>query len=85
MTKERGERAGAQSAEAPVNIRWDDSNLRSLYANVCNVLGTREEIVLLFEVLAPRRNCNLHFLGRLSLLQESKRRQNPAYLPDVDD
>ena len=29
-------------------IKWDDSNMRSAYANVCNVTGTREEIVLLF-------------------------------------
>jgi hypothetical protein len=28
--------------------RWDDSNMKSTYANVCNVAGTREEIVLLF-------------------------------------
>ena len=31
-----------------VRIRWDDSNMRSVYANVCNVAGTREEIVILF-------------------------------------
>ncbi len=29
-------------------INWDDSNMRSVYANVCNVAGTREEVVLLF-------------------------------------
>ena len=29
-------------------IRWDDSNLRSVYANVCNVSSTREEVTLLF-------------------------------------
>lgn len=29
-------------------VRWDDTNMRSVYANVCNVAGTREEIVLLF-------------------------------------
>ncbi|MBN2328530.1 MAG: DUF3467 domain-containing protein [Candidatus Omnitrophica bacterium] len=29
-------------------INWDDSQMRSSYANVCNVTGTREEIVLLF-------------------------------------
>ena len=29
-------------------IRWDDSNLRSSYANVVNVTSTREEVVLLF-------------------------------------
>ena len=29
-------------------IVWDDSSMRSVYANVSNVAGTREEIVLLF-------------------------------------
>jgi len=29
-------------------VTWDDSKMRSSYANVCNVLGTREEIMLLF-------------------------------------
>jgi hypothetical protein len=31
-----------------LKIRWDSSNLRSAYANVFNVAGTREEIVLFF-------------------------------------
>ncbi len=31
-----------------IKIRWDDSNMRSIYANVANVAGTREEVVLLF-------------------------------------
>lgn len=29
-------------------IKWDDSNLKSSYANFCNVASTREEVVLLF-------------------------------------
>lgn len=29
-------------------IRWDDSKMRSGYANVCNVSSTREEVTLLF-------------------------------------
>lgn len=29
-------------------ITWDDSKMRSTYANVCNVSSTREEITLLF-------------------------------------
>lgn len=29
-------------------IRWDDSKMRSSYANVCNVSSTREEVTLLF-------------------------------------
>jgi hypothetical protein len=29
-------------------VRWDDSQMKSSYANVCNVASTREEVVLLF-------------------------------------
>jgi len=43
-------RPGAQSVEGQPNVRWDDSNMRSQYSNVCNVAGTREEIILLFGV-----------------------------------
>jgi hypothetical protein len=44
---------GAPEKTAPkeqqqMKVRWDNSNLRSTYSNVCNVAGTREEIVLLF-------------------------------------
>jgi len=41
-------RGTAAPADAQLRIKWDDSNMRSVYANVCNVAGTREEIVLLF-------------------------------------
>jgi hypothetical protein len=42
-----------ENAELPrdaagMKIRWDDSNMKSSYANVCNVTSTREEVVLLF-------------------------------------
>ena len=35
-------------AGGQTRIVWDDSNMRSVYANVSNVAGGREEIVLLF-------------------------------------
>jgi hypothetical protein len=52
-TKGRGaaaQAAPAQQAAAAGQTRivWDDTNMRSGYANVANVAGTREEIVLLF-------------------------------------
>lgn len=31
-----------------IKVRWDSSSMRSVYANVCNVAGTREEVVLFF-------------------------------------
>ena len=48
--KKTGEEKVADAPLAPqqVKVRWDDSNMKSVYANVCNVAGTREEIVLLF-------------------------------------
>lgn len=39
--------AAAAQQDGP-KVTWDDSKMRSSYANVCNVLGTREEIMLLF-------------------------------------
>ncbi|SPP66890.1 DUF3467 domain-containing protein [Nitrospira lenta] len=44
--------AAAQAAKAAANpsIRWDDTNLKSSYANVCNVSTTREEVVLIFGI-----------------------------------
>ncbi len=46
----RDERQGTVEAAPPgqVKIRWDDTNMRSIYANVCNVAGTLEEIVIMF-------------------------------------
>jgi hypothetical protein len=35
-------------AGAGPKVVWDDSKMKTSYANVCNVLGTREEIMLLF-------------------------------------
>jgi hypothetical protein len=43
--------AEAESAVAGAEgtrINWDVSNLRSVYANVCSVSSTREEVVMLF-------------------------------------
>ena len=51
MSKEPGDiRPGVQTRTGGLTVRWDDSGMRSSYANVCNVAGTREEIVLLFGV-----------------------------------
>ena len=35
---------------AGVKLRWDDTHMKSAYANVCNVSSTREEVVLMFGV-----------------------------------
>ena len=47
--KDTGAAAGGPAqAGGQTKIVWDDSNMRSVYANVSNVAGGREEIVLLF-------------------------------------
>ena len=37
-----------QEAAEGTRIKWDDTGMRSSYANVCNVTSTREEVVMLF-------------------------------------
>ena len=37
-----------EAQDDQTTIRWDGSNMRSTYANVCNVSSTREEVTLLF-------------------------------------
>jgi len=48
------EKKAAEGAEVKgpegARIEWDDSNMKSAYANVCNVTSTREEVVMLFGV-----------------------------------
>ena len=45
MAKERKE--GPAGGAAPT-IKWDDSDMKTSYANVCNVSSSREEVTLLF-------------------------------------
>jgi len=47
--RQSGQSASPSQAEG-MKIKWDDSNMRSGYANVCNVTSTREEVVLLFGI-----------------------------------
>lgn len=44
-----GENAAAKELEG-TKIKWDDSQMKSSYANVCNVTSTREEVVMLFGI-----------------------------------
>lgn len=44
-----GTPAGAAKKGSEVQkVVWDDSRMNTSYSNVCNVLGSREEITLLF-------------------------------------
>jgi len=40
--------AASAAAENATKVVWDDSRMNTSYSNVCNVLGSREEITLLF-------------------------------------
>lgn len=50
MTAEKKSQKGAEPEQVAgqTKIIWDDSNIRSAYANVAEVVGSREEIMLLF-------------------------------------
>lgn len=37
-----------EETQTMTKVRWDDSKMRSSYANVCNVSSTREEMTMLF-------------------------------------
>jgi hypothetical protein len=43
----------AETADAnalQTRVKWDDSAMKSSYANVCNVTSTREEVVMLYGI-----------------------------------
>jgi hypothetical protein len=40
--------AAAKKPADTQKVVWDDSRMNTSYSNVCNVLGSREEITLLF-------------------------------------
>ena len=43
-------------ATPQVNVKWDDSNMRSHYANVVNAAATREEVMVMFGVHGAWQN-----------------------------
>ena len=42
--------AAGKDAQQGTRIKWDDTGMKSSYANVCNVTSTREEVVMLFGI-----------------------------------
>jgi hypothetical protein len=49
MSNEKGGQLSGSTVGANLpKVKWDDSGMKSSYANVCNVASTREEVVLLF-------------------------------------
>ncbi len=49
MATKEASAANNQGIEG-TKLKWDDSNMKSSYANVCNVTSTSEEVVMLFGV-----------------------------------
>ena len=45
--KKKAAAARGETGAVP-KVKWDDSTMKTSYANVCNVAGTREEVTLLF-------------------------------------
>lgn len=51
MSKEQPKKPGPTPVPGTqLQVKWDDSNMKSSYANVCNAMSTREEVVLMFGV-----------------------------------
>lgn len=48
MSNEAGQITGTTANPNMPKVKWDDSAMKSSYANVCNVASTREEVVMLF-------------------------------------
>ena len=42
------EKAADTTGTSIPQVKWDDSNMNTTYANVCNVSSSREEMTLLF-------------------------------------
>jgi len=60
-----------EAEEEPIRVNWDESRLRTAYANVCNVTSTREEVTLLFGTNqmfdAASRDLTVEVTGRVIL------------------
>lgn len=56
---------GPSKAQGP-KIAWDDSQMQSSYANVCNAVGTREEVVLFFGISNPPNSEGVDLSVKLS-------------------
>ena len=74
------DRSATTTSDQGMSIRWDDTAMRSAYANVCNVTGTREEIVLLFGVnqtwTAATKELVIQLLERIILSPFAAKRLN---------
>jgi hypothetical protein len=106
MAEERASATAARPADAAANaqaqqmrVRWDDTSMKSSYANVCNVASTREEVVLLFGInqawhagqkeipvqLTDRIIVSPHAAKRLSILLDNVLREYESRFGSLPD
>ena len=86
---QQGQPAAQGQQQEGMRVRWDDTQMKSSYANVCNVASTREEVVFLFGTnqawhagqkeipvqLTDRIIMSPHAAKRLSILLENVLRE----------
>lgn len=48
QTEQKQDSTNSNAQAQMPQINWNDSEMQTTYANVCNVMGTREEIMVLF-------------------------------------
>ena len=56
MAQEAKEKVRELQRPAAPKINWDDTSMKSSYANVCNAIGTREEVALYFGMSNPSQS-----------------------------
>ena len=63
--------SGTTVSPSVPKVKWDDANMKSSYANVCNVTSTREEVVLLFGMhqawQSGQKEVTVHLTDRIIL------------------
>ncbi|MDP6839480.1 MAG: DUF3467 domain-containing protein [Planctomycetota bacterium] len=47
---DKKEKPTVAASKAAPNVKWNDKDMRTSYANVCNVSSSKEEVVFLFGV-----------------------------------
>ena len=63
--KKTEETENVRTLQTP-KINWDDTQMQSTYANVCNAVGTREEVVLFFGISNPPNSEGVDLSVKLS-------------------
>ncbi len=64
-TAKKTEAENVRTLETP-KINWDDTQMQSTYANVCNAVATREEGVLFFGISNPPQTEGVDLSVKLS-------------------